>query len=218
MTTGEGRMTIAHRVGRIAGVVWRMELGVWRSLFRWATLRPRVPRGADAFSYDKPIRPVLIVFIVLSAIEIPIIDLIVHSWAAVRIPLLVLGIWGLTWMIGLLLGYLTRPHAVGPAGLRIRHGDETEIVVGWDDVASVAPLHEHIEGAKTFRIDGELLAISVQQETNVEIELEHPIVVPVNRKPQSVRVLRIWVDDRAAYLASVRRSLHAWEDGLAARD
>ncbi|MFB2598544.1 hypothetical protein ACEXQE_12170 [Herbiconiux sp. P17] len=49
------------------------------------------------------------------------------------------------------------------------------------------------------------------------MELEHPITVPVHSRPQSVRVLRIWVDDQPAYLASVRRSLRAWEDGLAAQ-
>jgi hypothetical protein len=207
-----GRISrVVESIGRVARAAVRLELSIWKSLYRFLAFRPRVPRGAGAFTYDKPIRAILIVFIALSAIEIPIIDLIVHRWDFVRIPLLVLGFWGLTWMVGLLLGYLTRPHAVGPAGLRIRHGDEVEIAVSWSEVASVAPLAERVEGAKTFRSDGDLLVIAVQEQTNIEVELERAMPVRVGSRTTSVRVVRFWVDDPKGYLSAVRTHLRDWE-------
>ena len=59
----------------------------------------------------------MIVFIAVSAVELMAVDLIVRRWPSVRIPLLVLSIWGLVWMLGFLFGMLTRPHAVGPEGI-----------------------------------------------------------------------------------------------------
>jgi hypothetical protein len=111
-----------------------MEIGVWLSLYRFIFRRPLVPAGAKAFTYHRPIMSIMIVFVVLSAIEIPIVDLIVHQWLFVRIPFLILGIWGLTFMVGFLLGYLTRPHAVGPEGIRVRSGADVEIALSWDDI------------------------------------------------------------------------------------
>jgi hypothetical protein len=61
-------------------------------------------------------------FIGVSAVEFVVVDLLVRRWPTVRISLLALGIWGLVWMFGLLFGFLTRPHAVGPAGIRVRSG------------------------------------------------------------------------------------------------
>jgi DNA-binding MarR family transcriptional regulator len=107
--------------------------------------------------------------------------------------------------------YQALPHAVGPEGLRIRHGDELEIVLGWDDIASVAPLVERTDGAKTFRHDSDLLAIAVQEETNIEVELERATTVRVRSNESSIRVVRLRADDPKGYLAEVRTHLREWE-------
>ncbi|MFW3171695.1 hypothetical protein [Geodermatophilus sp. CPCC 206100] len=58
--------------------------------------------------------PVLLTFIVVSAAEVVVVDVLVQRWPAVRIPLLVVGIWGVIWMCGLLFGMVTRLHADDP--------------------------------------------------------------------------------------------------------
>jgi hypothetical protein len=55
-----------------------MEIGIWQSLYRFVFRRPRVPEGAVGFSYHRQVWTILMIFIGLSASEIPIIDLIVH--------------------------------------------------------------------------------------------------------------------------------------------
>lgn len=77
------------------------EVRVYSSIGRAIARRPAVPPGGTGVGYHRPVLTVLFIFIVLSAVEIPILDLIVHPWPAVRIPVLILGIWGLTWMVGL---------------------------------------------------------------------------------------------------------------------
>ncbi|HEX6364782.1 MAG TPA: hypothetical protein VF000_01425, partial [Agromyces sp.] len=94
--------SVWRRVGGFLKRALRLELSIYASIGRFVARRPAIPRGARGFSYHKPVLTVLIIFIVLSAVEIPIVDLIVHRWPAVRIPFLILGIWGVTWMFGLL--------------------------------------------------------------------------------------------------------------------
>jgi hypothetical protein len=99
-----------------------MELRGYQSIYRFIFRRPKTPPGAAAFSYHQPVLAILVVFVVVSAVELVVVDLIVQRWAQIRIPLLILGIWGLVFMLGLLPGMLTRPHAVGPTASRCDPG------------------------------------------------------------------------------------------------
>ncbi|GEK85739.1 hypothetical protein [Microbacterium aerolatum] len=193
------------------------ELRVYSSIGRAIARRPAVPRGGTGIGYHRPTLTVLIVFIVLSAVEIPIIDLIVHRWPAVRIGFLILGIWGLTWMIGLLCAMLMRPHAVAPDGILIRGGLEVDVAIPWSAVASVA-IRKRIDEPKqprvTERSDGWEYAERVLHETNILIELEqpHPVRLPVlspRGGEQLVTSVRIWADDPCAFLDAARPFLLA---------
>jgi hypothetical protein len=115
-------------VGYIARRALLMELRGYQSIYRFAFRRPKVPAGAVGFSYYQPVLAILIVFAALSAVEIVVLDLIVRRWAHIRIPLLILSVWGLIYMLGFLFGMLTRPHAIGPNGIRARYGTEIDVL------------------------------------------------------------------------------------------
>lgn len=206
---------ILDRIVGLARHAWRWEVGVWVSLWRFLTRRPRVPAGGVAFSYHAPVRMILAVFIVLSAVEIPIIDLVVHRWPVVRVLLLAAGIWGLMWMVGLLLGFITRPHSVGPLGVRLQEGTQVSLDVPWDDVLSVGLMHdvanpppkpprvsEHPDGSRT-------LHLRMQQETNLEIELERPLELQLPWGTETVTAIRFWADDPREFLRASRPYLTA---------
>ncbi|MGU3644871.1 hypothetical protein ACLBXX_07855 [Microbacterium sp. C23T] len=194
------------KLGAFARRAWIMELGVYQSIFRFVFRRPRVPVGASAFRYHSPVLTLLVVFIVLSAVEIPIVDLIVHRWAWVRIPLLVLGIWGVTWMLGLLFGYLTRPHAVGPAGIRVRQGAELDLDLPWEVVRSVERSAHRVDKAPAVvdEPEGRTFAARIANETNVLILLEHPLDVRLPQGRDRVEAVRLWTDDLDGFLSAVR--------------
>ena len=196
----------ASRTASLARAAWRAEIGIWKSLYRWAFRRPRVPAGASGFSYHSPVLTLLVVFIVLSAVEIPIVDLIVHDWPWLRIPLLALGIWGVTWMIGLLLSYLTRPHAVGPEGIRVRLGADVDIDLPWDAVATVEKSRDVLEKAPKVREEphGRTLALRMQDETNVLVTLEAPVSARLGDHRFEVDAVRLWVDDLDGFMSAVR--------------
>ncbi len=194
------------RAAALARAAWRAEVGIWRSLYRWLFRRPRVPRGASGFTYHSPVLTILVIFIVLSAVEIPVIDLIVHRWPLVRIPLLALGIWGVTWMIGLLLGFLTRPHAVGPDGIRARYGADIDVDLPWEAVASVEKSRDVTEKAPKVRDEphGRTLALRMQNETNVLVTLERSVRTRLGDTETDVDAVRLWVDDLDGFMTAVR--------------
>ena len=211
---------------RAAGFAKRallLELAIYASIGRFIARRPAIPRGAVGFSYHKPVFTVLIIFIALSAFEIPIVDLIVHQWPVVRVLFLILGIWGVTWMFGFLCAYLMKPHTVGPDGIRIRQGLEVDLAFSWDDIASVAR-NKRVDEPKSPKFeeiarDGEhgmdasrILVYRMQDETDIEIELERPTVVRLpgggaKGGEQTITGLRIWVDHPRAFMDEVRKHL-----------
>jgi hypothetical protein len=214
-TTTRREASVWRRIGGFAKRALLLELSIYASIGRFIARRPAIPRGAAGFSYHKPVLTVLIIFIVLSAVEIPIVDLIVHRWPIVRVAFLILGIWGVTWMIGFLCAYLMRPHTVGPDGIRVRQGLETDIALSWDDIASVAR-NKRIDEPKSPRIEeadaSRTLVFRIQDETVIEIELERPTVVRLpgggaKGGDQTITGLRIWVDDPRAFMDEVRKHL-----------
>ncbi|MFJ4014726.1 hypothetical protein [Microbacterium sp. NPDC090014] len=192
---------------------WVAELRVYSSIARAIARRPAVPKGGTGIGYHRPVLTVLFIFIGLSAVEIPILDLIVHQWPVVRITLLVLGIWGVTWMVGLLCAMLMRPHAVGPDGVRVRSGLELDVPIGWADIASIA-ISRRVDEPKQPRVIGPEYAERMQDETNIEIELERPVAIrlpglaPKGGTHQVDRI-RLWADDPRAFLDAARPFLVA---------
>ncbi|GAT71733.1 hypothetical protein MHM582_0197 [Microbacterium sp. HM58-2] len=184
------------------------EIRVYSSIGRAIARRPAIPSGGTGLGYHRPVLTVLFIFIGLSTVEIPIIDLIVHRWPAVRIPMLILGIWGVTWMVGLLCAMLMRPHTVGPDGIRVRNGLEVDVPVPWDAIASVE-ISRRVDEPKQPRVaDGEY-AERMQDETNILIELERPHVVTLpglapRGGSHEVESIRLWADDPRAFLAAAR--------------
>lgn len=195
----------------------RAEIRVYSSIGRAIARRPAIPAGGTGIGYHRPVLTILFIFIVLSAVEIPILDLIVHPWPAVRIPILILGIWGLTWMVGLLCAMLLRPHTVGPDGIQVRSGLEIDVPIPWDAVASVA-ISKRVDEPKqprvTARGDRAEYAERMQDETNIEIELERPLMVflpglaPRGGAHEVTRI-RLWADEPRTFLDAARPFLTA---------
>jgi hypothetical protein len=207
--------SVWRRIGGFAKRALLLELSIYANIGRFIARRPAIPRGAAGFSFHKPVLTVLIIFIVLSAVEIPIVDLIVHRWPVVRVAFLILGIWGVTWMFGFLCAYLMKPHTVGPDGIRVRQGLEIDLAFSWDDIASVAR-NKRVDEPKSPRFEetdaARILVYRMQDETDIEIELERPIVVRLpgggaKGGEQTITGLRIWVDDPRAFMDEVRKHL-----------
>jgi hypothetical protein len=185
-------------------VAMRYEWGIWKSLFRWITRRPVAPAGEQAFGYTQAVTPVLWAFIATSAIEIPVFHLLI-PWKTVQGIGLVLGGWGLFWMIGLLASQKTYPHTLGPQGIRVRNGFGIGVLIPWSNVEAVRLKLRNLEKSRTIQSDGDVLSLVVFSQTNVDIVLRDPMTMRrVKGETPSFTELRIYADDASGFVGSAR--------------
>jgi hypothetical protein len=207
-TTARTRRTWWQFAGHLAKRATLIEVRGYQSIYRFLFRRPKVPAGAEGFSYHKPILAIMIVFIVVSVVEVVVVDRIVNRWTYIRIPVLIISIWGLVWMLGLLFGMLVRPHAVGPDGIRVRYGSEVDIPIAWNDVDSVTSRKQAVQDKQpkvTIDHNGAAtLHMRIQNETNIEVRLERPIPLKLPHGTETVSTVRLYADDPKRFMDAVR--------------
>ncbi len=189
----------------------RYEIGIWRSLGIWLLRLRTLPRDSTAHPYAGVVTPLFIVFIAVSAIELPILHLVL-PWPPVRTAADILSIWGLVWMIGLLAAVRVHPHGISDAGIRIRNGFSVDVTVPWDLVASVRSRGRSVERNRTVQCEqtpaGAVAIVAVAKQTTVEIVLRSPTVLPLARLGgEPVTEVRLFADDPGAMVASIRQRL-----------
>lgn len=191
-----------------------MEAAGWRAMGLTIARRPVAPDGTTAHSWDQPLRAVLVTFLVVSALEVVIVDIITARWPWVRFPLLVLGVWGVLFMVGMLLANRTRPHLVGPDGLVVRAGSDLEVVLPWNRIEAVERRRRTVAEAPTAGLVGEpgaeALVLPVQDSTQIDIDLAEPLTVDLPQASITITSVRLAVDDPTAFLSAVRAVVEDW--------
>lgn len=193
---------------RILGLVrWLvvLEVGIWRSLFLWVARRvPGRGPDVDEFGYAREVTPLLVVFTVLSALEIAVVDLLL-PWHTVRIAAAVIGVWGLLWMLGYLAGMRVFKHLVGDAGLRVRNGPRVDIHVPWDDVAEVTARRSRVPTGATVHVEEGVASVAVMKQTRVAVRFGVPTTIALADGPRELVELRLYADDPRGFVAAAAR-------------
>lgn len=197
-------MNFLSRLFSLIKLSIKMELDGWRSLYLLALKKTVAPAGAHVFSYYLEMRTILFVFIGLSAIEIPIFDLVLSRWPAIRWPFLILGIWGFLFMIGIYAGLRVHPHFVTEKELVIYAGPNFKLAIPREQIYSALFDERNFETSKGFQIDeleGEpRVNLVTMSQTNVSLTLKQPIVVTKGSKTYQVRQLAFFADDAKALI------------------
>ncbi|MEU0549018.1 hypothetical protein [Micromonospora sp. NPDC005979] len=189
------------------------EAAMWRSLYLWARRRPLpLGPGDEPFGYLGVVKPILGIFIALSAVEVPIFDLIVSHvvpWRPARWIVLGLGIWGLLWMVGLWANMTIHPHIVANTGLRVRNSSGIDIWIPWSDVAALRKRHRSLPSSRTVQVEQEgarqILNVSVGSQTSIDVLLRRPTTFDLPRgRSAPMDELRLYADDPDGLLRSAR--------------
>lgn len=188
------------------------EVAIWRMLGRWITRRPDVPNTATAVGYSQMVAPVMWVWIIASGGEAIAMELILRSidtgWAhVVRVPLLVVGIWGTLWMLGLMASFRVRPHLILEDRLRIRSGPRKWIDVPHAAIKSFRATEHDFSGmTKTFHEEDGLLLVGVGRRTNVELVLTEPTTLATHDGDRIADRVGLWVDEPRPFVNLLRSS------------
>ena len=195
-----------------------MEVATWRSMYVWLRRKPLATAPGDqVFSYLGVVKPIFGVFIGLSAVEVPIFDLIIRHvvpWQPARWIALGLGVWGLLWMIGLFASLKINPHVVGAAGLRVRNGTSLDFTVAWADVDRVSKAYRSQPSSKSVQVerDGErtVLNLGTGSQTSVDVRLRRPVDFGLPKgKSEPVHELRLYADDPDGLVRACRQATGA---------
>ncbi len=201
-------MGAVKQAQRVVTMLVRHEFHILVALFRWVTRRPDVARGDTAIHYGDSVRIVMIGLIVVSAIEVVVMELVV-PWPTIRFVLLVLGIYGLVWMVGFAAAVWIRPHTIGPRGLRLRYGYRADVTIPIEKLASA---REHLKGShqKTLEHADGTVAVAVMGVTNVCVELREPYDVDLGRSGiHRISRVRFRADDPATAVQTVTAAIAA---------
>ena len=204
-------MSTGNTVFRLIRRVISFELALYRSLFRWVTRRPDIPAGSDGFAYVGAVAVLMWVIVGGSAVEVVGLHLIL-PWERVRIAMDILGIWGLFWMLGLTASLHVYPHLATGTGLRIRNGTGTDITVPWESIETIGVRVRSRDGSGTLQVDrdeeGNVLNVVMASQTNVDVTLRCPLVVPAGKgKEEQVMSLRLYADDASGLVSRASEHL-----------
>ncbi len=183
------------------------EVALYRSLARWVARRPDVPAGTTPIGYGQLAGPMMWLWIFGSAVEVVVLDVVLHRWLpAARLPFLVLGVWGVVWMLGLLASMRVRPHLLDDTHLVVRSGARTRVVVPLEALAGVRSATHEVPGlVRTLQeLDGLLLV--GMGETNLELSLTGPTTLETARGPWTVERVGLYVDDPRGVATLLRRA------------
>ena len=173
----------------------QLDLTVWRSLFAWVTKRSMVEPGAIELPYIRAIRTILWVFVGLSAIEVPIMDLILRPWPWIRYPFLALGIWGVVYMIGFVAAYEKLPHTLTSDALTLRAGPLAEYSIPRHLISAIKLDQQSYESNKSRQILGNRFALLMAGSTNVTVELSSSISIEHRHEVRQVDSISFYLDD-----------------------
>ena len=208
-------MDLVRRARRLAWAALKLEVTLYLALGRWITRRPDVPAGTTPIGYSRLVAPMLWLWIFGSATEVVVLDVLLSRWwTPLRIPLLVVGAWGLVWMLGMMSAYRTRPHLLGETSLQVRDGIHARVDVALDRVASVRSVDHDLPGLlRSVHVEGEgdaaILLIGVGSRTNLELVLTGPTTLETPHGPTTVARVGLWVDEPREVAEALRRRLSA---------
>jgi hypothetical protein len=188
------------------------ELNIYKSLLRWLSRQPSLPAGFEPVGYARLATPMLALWIFGSALELPLVHVLV-PWHGVRISLLIVGVWGLLWMIGLLAGLRSYPHLLGADVLRIRNGALHDIAIPWSAISHVTTEDRSLPSSmwvlqpqETDR--GLHLNVAVSGRVNVHLVLHEELAVHTTKGEMVIAGASLWVDEPRDVAARIRRAAH----------
>lgn len=198
--------TLPPRVARLI----LMEARTSASLWYLVTGRRPFPPASVELRYGRQLRPLLIVLIPISLLEIAVVELLVPlMW--LRIVLLVASLYFVFWLLGLVASMTVRPHTVADKALTIRCMTFAAVGVPLDRLVSVMP--ERVGGMKrSVVLEDDTLTVSIMGSANLTLGFASPVALMGDGDGSATRV-RLSVDDLRGALELLRPLCVPGENG-----
>lgn len=194
---GRTRTLIAHTRRLLAHE--RRQLA---SLVLWVTRRTHGVGGSDiAVGYARAQAPMAYGLVFFCAIETVGVSIMLAPYPAAHLTMLPVDLYMVLLAWGLHATAVTRPHVVGPGGLRIRRGARLDLLIPLDHVAS-ARYDLRFPNANTPE-DG-VLDVAIASQTSITIALTHPVIhASLLGRRKKVQAVRCHADDPRTAVSAI---------------
>ncbi|RAS61591.1 hypothetical protein C8D87_10933 [Lentzea atacamensis] len=161
--------------------------------------------GVRSFGYSAQVRPFLWVFLVLTPLEILLVDLLV-PWFWLRAVLLVFGLLSgllLGWMLWMLYKF---KHEIDDEHLWLRYAREFEYRIPLAAIESVTQGMTSWSLNKTRSVVDGTLVLEISNSTNVSVRLNEPQEIDLGRRGvHEVTKIEFWTDSPDEMVRALRK-------------
>ncbi|GHH51300.1 hypothetical protein [Lentzea cavernae] len=161
--------------------------------------------GDRSFGYSAQVRPFLWVFLVVTPLEILLVELLV-PWYWLRAVLLVLGLLSallLAWQLWMLHRF---EHSVDAEHLCLRYAREFEYRIPLAAIETVTQGMTSQADNKTRSVVDGTLVLTISHSTNVSLLLNEPQRIDLGRRgAHDVTKVQFWTDDPDGMVRALRK-------------
>lgn len=161
--------------------------------------------GVQTFGYSAQVRPFLWVFLVITPLEILLVDLLV-PWFWLRAVLLVFGLLSallLAWMLWMLHKF---QHEIDDEYLWLRYAREFEYRIPLAAIETVTQGMTSRSLNKTRSVVDGTLVLEIANSTNVSVRLNEPQEIDLGRRGvHEVMRIEFWADNPDGIVRALRK-------------
>jgi hypothetical protein len=161
--------------------------------------------GDRSFGYSAQLKPLLWVFLVLTPVEILLVDVLV-PWFWLRAVLLVFGLLSgllLAWLLWMLHKF---KHEIDDEYLWLRYAREFEYRIPRNAIETVTHGMTSRSLNKTRSVVDETLVLEISSSTNVRVTLNEPQEIDLGRRgAHQITKIEFWADDPERVVRALRK-------------
>jgi hypothetical protein len=176
------------------------------SLGLWVARRTNGVGVADsAVEYARAEAPTAYGLVFVFVVETVGVSFMLAPYPVAHRVMLLVDLYTLLLVLGLHAAAVTRPHIVGPGGLRIRRGARLDLRIPLERIASARYDLRFPDANKSE--DG-VLDVAIASQTSITIKLTHPVTtVSLLGRPAEVHTVRCHADEPQAAVAAIKKLL-----------
>lgn len=176
------------------------------SLGLWAVRRSHGVGEADtAVGYARAQAPTAYGLVFVFAVETVGVSFMLAEYPVVHLVMLLLDLYTVLLVLGLHAAAVTRPHVVGPGGLRVRRGARLDL---WIPLERIASARYDLRFPDANKTEDGVLDVAIASQTSITIELTRPVtVVGLLGRRVEVRTVRCHADAPRAAVAAIEELL-----------
>lgn len=179
---------------------WMASLGLWV-----ARRSHGVGDGDIAVGYARAQAPTAYGLVFVFVIETVGVSFMLAPYPVAHLVMLLVDLYTVFLVLGLHAAAVTRPHVVGPGGLRVRRGTRLDLRIPLKLIASA---RHDLRFPDANKSDDGVLDVAVASQTSITVELAQPVTaVSLWGRRTEVRTIRCHADEPQTAVAAIKKLL-----------